>query len=190
MQVVKRITLKKILPNDEFICKKTGLNTDDPHGSIPWHSHAFPRTFCTKFGQAWKRTAERWGIEFEMLLMLRFPLCTHPVIAFWIAPSAWQVPYAARPILYRRTENQIAFDAAIKPLLDAGDVIVHGLVFARMSPLSALDMRGFPRYARRRFSLQLPAAPQMDGWDVFAVHKYFGIKPNPLYMQVRLVLAA
>ncbi|HAP0340558.1 TPA: phosphoadenosine phosphosulfate reductase family protein [Escherichia coli] len=139
----------------------------------------------TKFGQAWKRTAERWGIEFETALDAALSVM-HPSGNSFLDCSLLHGKF---PMLRDRfctdeLKIQIAFDAAIKPLLDAGDVIVQWSGVRADESSKRAEYERFSRDMRDAdFLYNFLPLHKWTAEDVFAVHKYFGIKPNPLYMQ-------
>lgn len=98
----------------------------------------------TKFGQAWLRTAERWGIEFETTLDAALSVM-HPSGNSFLDAALLhgKFPMMRDRFCTDELKIQIAFDAAIKPLLDDGEVSFSGLVFALMSQTNAQDMTGF-----------------------------------------------
>ncbi|EBI4610164.1 phosphoadenosine phosphosulfate reductase [Salmonella enterica] len=139
----------------------------------------------TKFGQAWQRTAERWGIEFETALDAALSVL-HPTGNSFLDAALLHGKF---PMLRDRfctdeLKIKIAFDAAIKPLLDDGEVVVQ---WSGVRADESDKRAGYDRFARDNRDLDflynfLPIHTWTAG-DVFALHKYFGIKPNPLYMQ-------
>lgn len=79
---------------------------------------------------------------------------------------------------------QIAFDKAMQPMLDEGDVVVQ---WSGVRADESSKRAGYERFsADRRDSQFLYNFLPIHSWtaaDVFALHKYFGISPNPLYLQ-------
>lgn len=139
----------------------------------------------TKFGQAWLRTAERWGIEFETAMEAALSVL-HPSGNSFLDAALLHGKF---PMLRDRfctdeLKIQIAFDAAIKPLLDDGDVVVQ---WSGVRADESDKRAGYSRFARDErdpdFLYNFLPIHKWTAADVFALHKYFGITPNPLYTQ-------
>ncbi|WP_320728742.1 phosphoadenosine phosphosulfate reductase family protein [Enterobacter cloacae] len=135
----------------------------------------------TKFGQAWLRTAERWGVEFETALSVM-----HPSGNSFLDCSLLHGKF---PMLRDRfctdeLKIQIAFDKAMQPMLDEGDVVVQ---WSGVRADESSKRAGYERFsADRRDSQFLYNFLPIHSWtaaDVFALHKHFGISPKPLYLQ-------
>nr|WP_313553469.1 phosphoadenosine phosphosulfate reductase family protein [Atlantibacter hermannii] len=79
---------------------------------------------------------------------------------------------------------QIAFDAAIKPLLDDGEVVVQ---WSGVRADESSKRAGYDRFSKDErdpdYLYNFLPIHQWTAADVFALHKYFGISPNPLYTQ-------
>ncbi|ENZ7716337.1 phosphoadenosine phosphosulfate reductase family protein [Klebsiella aerogenes] len=139
----------------------------------------------TKFGQAWLRTAERWGIEFETALDAALSVMYPSGNSFLDAALLHgKFPMMRDRFCTDELKIQIAFDAAIKPLLDDGEVVVQ---WSGVRADESDKRAGYERFScdeRDRDCLYnfLPIH-KWTAADVFALHKYFGIKPNPLYLQ-------
>lgn len=139
----------------------------------------------TKFGQEWLHTAERWGIEFETALEAALSVL-HPSGNSFLDAALLHGKF---PMLRDRfctdeLKIQIAFDAAIKPLLDDGDVVVQ---WSGVRADESDKRAGYDRFARDErdpdFLYNFLPIHKWTAADVFALHKYFGITPNPLYTQ-------
>ncbi|WP_343666189.1 phosphoadenosine phosphosulfate reductase family protein [Enterobacter sp.] len=139
----------------------------------------------TKFGQAWLRTAERWGVEFETALDAALSVM-HPSGNSFLDCSLLHGKF---PMLRDRfctdeLKIQIAFDKAMQPMLDEGDVVVQ---WSGVRADESSKRAGYERFsADRRDSQFLYNFLPIHSWtaaDVFALHKHFGISPNPLYLQ-------
>lgn len=139
----------------------------------------------TKFGKAWHRTAERWGIEFETPLEAALSVM-HPSGNSFLDAALLHGKF---PMLRDRfctdeLKIQIAFDAAIKPLLDDGEVVVQ---WSGVRADESDKRAGYDRFSRDErdpdFLYNFLPIHKWTAADVFALHKYFGISPNPLYTQ-------
>lgn len=139
----------------------------------------------TKFGQAWQRTAERWGIEFETPLTAAMSVL-HPSGNSFLDAALLHGKF---PMLRDRfctdeLKIQIAFDAVMAPLLNDGEVIVQ---WSGVRADESSKRAGYARFeADKRDPDYLFNFLPIHAWsatDVFALQKYFGIKPNPLYLQ-------
>nr|WP_252120477.1 phosphoadenosine phosphosulfate reductase family protein [Symbiopectobacterium purcellii] len=80
----------------------------------------------TKFGQAWLKTAERWGIEFETALDAALSVL-HPSGNSFLDAALLhgQFPQLRNRFCTDELKIQIVFDAVIKPLIDDGEVVVQ-----------------------------------------------------------------
>ncbi|ECJ5905826.1 phosphoadenosine phosphosulfate reductase [Salmonella enterica subsp. diarizonae] len=139
----------------------------------------------TKFGQAWQRTAERWGIEFETPLDAALSVM-HPSGNSFLDAALLhgKFPMMRDRFCTEELKIQIAFDAAIKPLLDDGEVVVQ---WSGVRADESDKRAGYARFACDErdpgFLYNFLPIHKWTATDVFALHKYFGIKPNPLYLQ-------
>lgn len=139
----------------------------------------------TKFGQAWQRTAERWGIEFETPLDAALSVL-HPSGNSFLDAALLhgKFPMMRDRFCTDELKIQIAFDAAIKPLLDDGEVVVQ---WSGVRADESDKRAGYARFASDErdpdYLYNFLPIHQWSAADVFALHKYFGIKPNPLYTQ-------
>lgn len=140
----------------------------------------------TKFGQAWRRgTAKRWGIDFETPLDAALSVL-HPSGNSFLDAALLhgKFPMMRDRFCTDELKIQIAFDAAIKPLLDDGEVVVQ---WSGVRADESDKRSGYSRFARdERDPDYLYNFLPIHKWtaaDVFALHKYFGITPNPLYTQ-------
>ncbi|MDO1266365.1 phosphoadenosine phosphosulfate reductase family protein [Salmonella enterica subsp. enterica serovar Thompson] len=139
----------------------------------------------TKFGQAWQRTAERWGIEFETPLEAALSVMRPSGNSFLDAALLHgKFPMMRDRFCTEELKIQIAFDAAIKPLLDDGEVVVQ---WSGVRADESDKRAGYARFACDErdpgFLYNFLPIHKWTATDVFALHKYFGIKPNPLYLQ-------
>jgi len=139
----------------------------------------------TKFGLAWQKTAERWGIEFETPLDAALSVL-HPSGNSFLDAALLHGKF---PMLRDRfctdeLKIQIAFDAVMAPLLNDGEVIVQ---WSGVRADESSKRAGYARFeADKRDPDYLFNFLPIHAWsatDVFALQKYFGIKPNPLYLQ-------
>lgn len=139
----------------------------------------------TKFGQAWLRTAERWGVEFETALEAALSVM-HPTGNSFLDAALLhgKFPMMRDRFCTDELKIQIAFDAAIKPLLDDGEVVVQ---WSGVRADESDKRAGYARFARDErdphFLYNFLPIHKWKAADVFALHKYFGVKPNPLYLQ-------
>lgn len=139
----------------------------------------------TKFGQSWLRTAERWGIEFETALEAALSVL-HPSGNSFLDAALLhgKFPMMRDRFCTDELKIQMAFDAAIKPLLDDGDVVVQ---WSGVRADESTKRAGYERFSSDQrdpeFLYNFLPIHQWTAADVFALHKYFGIKPNPLYTQ-------
>lgn len=140
----------------------------------------------TKFYKAWRRTAERWGVEFKTPMEAAlFALSGPSGNAFLdVALLHGKFPMMRDRFCTDELKIQAAFDGAIKPMLDDGEVVVQWSgVRADESSKRAGYERFSPDLRDPEFLYNFLPIHQWTAKDVFALHKHFGIKPNPLYMQ-------
>ncbi|EGT5661534.1 phosphoadenosine phosphosulfate reductase [Cronobacter dublinensis subsp. dublinensis] len=139
----------------------------------------------TPFGRAWQKTAERWGIEFDTPLEAALSVL-HPSGNSFLDAA---LLHGMFPMLRNRfctdeLKIQVAFDSAIKPMLDAGDVVVQ---WSGVRGDESAKRAGYERFSTDQrdpeFLYNFLPIHQWTAADVFALHKHFGIKPNPLYTQ-------
>ena len=139
----------------------------------------------TPFGRAWLKTAERWGIEFDTPLEAALSVL-HPSGNSFLDAA---LLHGMFPMLRNRfctdeLKIQVAFDFAIKPLLDAGEVVVQ---WSGVRGDESSKRAGYERFSTDQrdpeFLYNFLPIHQWTAADVFALHKYFGIAPNPLYTQ-------
>ena len=139
----------------------------------------------TNFGKSWQRTAERWGVEFETPLEAALSVL-HPSGNSFLDAA---LLHGMFPMLRNRfctdeLKIQVAFDFAIKPLLDAGEVVVQ---WSGVRGDESAKRAGYERFSTdqrdHEFLYNFLPIHQWTAADVFALHKYFGISPNPLYTQ-------
>jgi len=79
---------------------------------------------------------------------------------------------------------QIAFDKAMQPMLDDGEVVVQ---WSGVRADESSKRAGYERFSKDRrdpdFLFNFLPIHQWTAAEVFAAHKYFGININPLYTQ-------
>jgi len=140
----------------------------------------------TKFAKAWMQTAKRWGIEFETALDAALSVLGQPSGNSFLDAALLHGKF---PMLRDRfctdeLKIQIAFDAVMKPLLDEGEVIVQ---WSGVRADESSKRAGYERFSTDQrdpqFLYNFLPIHQWTAKDVFALHKHFGIKPNPLYTQ-------
>ncbi|MCM8183948.1 phosphoadenosine phosphosulfate reductase family protein, partial [Enterobacter hormaechei] len=80
----------------------------------------------TKFGKAWQRTAEKWGIEFQTPLEAALSVL-HPSGNSFLDACLLhgKFPQLRDRFCTDELKIQIAFDAVMQPMLDDGEVIVQ-----------------------------------------------------------------
>ncbi|HFQ8150850.1 TPA: phosphoadenosine phosphosulfate reductase family protein [Klebsiella aerogenes] len=139
----------------------------------------------TSFGREWKKTAIRWGVEFDTALEAALSVL-HPSGNSFLDAA---LLHGMFPMLRNRfcTEElkiQVAFDSAIKPLLDDGEVVVQ---WSGVRGDESSKRAGYERFSSDQrdpeFLYNFLPIHQWTAADVFSLHKYFGISPNPLYTQ-------
>ncbi|HBV2179964.1 TPA: phosphoadenosine phosphosulfate reductase family protein [Klebsiella pneumoniae] len=139
----------------------------------------------TAFGRAWLRTAERWGIEFETALEAALSVM-HPSGNSFLdcALLHGKFPMLRDRFCTDELKIQIAFDSAMRPMLDDGDVIVQ---WSGVRADESSKRAGYERFSADQrdpeFLYNFLPIHQWTAADVFALHKHFGISPNPLYTQ-------
>ncbi|MGK1065326.1 phosphoadenosine phosphosulfate reductase family protein [Klebsiella pneumoniae] len=139
----------------------------------------------TSFGREWKKTAKRWGVEFDTALEAALSVL-HPSGNSFLDAA---LLHGMFPMLRNRfcTEElkiQVAFDSAIEPLLDDGEVVVQ---WSGVRGDESSKRAGYERFSSDQrdseFLYNFLPIHQWTAADVFSLHKYFGISPNPLYTQ-------
>lgn len=139
----------------------------------------------TAFGRAWQKTAKRWGIDFETALDAALSVM-HPSGNSFLDAALLHGKF---PMLRDRfctdeLKIQIAYNAAIRPMLDEGDVVVQ---WSGVRGDESSKRAGYDRFAAdmrdEGFLYNFLPIHQWTAADVFALHHYLGIKPNPLYLQ-------
>jgi 3'-phosphoadenosine 5'-phosphosulfate sulfotransferase (PAPS reductase)/FAD synthetase len=139
----------------------------------------------TQFGRAWQKTAERWGIEFDTPLEAALSVLQPSGNSFLDAALLHgKFPMLRDRFCTDELKIQIAYDAVMAPLLNDGEVIVQ---WSGVRADESSKRAGYSRFeADRRepdFLYNFLPIHQWTATDVFALHKYMGIKPNPLYLQ-------
>ncbi|WP_288422996.1 phosphoadenosine phosphosulfate reductase family protein [uncultured Pantoea sp.] len=139
----------------------------------------------TKFAEAWRASAKRWGVDFDTPLDAALSVLKPSGNSFLDAALLHgKFPMLRDRFCTDELKINAAFDQAINPLLDDGEVVVQ------WSGVRGDESSKRATYARfeadRRDSSCLYNFLPIHKWtasDVFALHKYFGIKPNPLYLE-------
>ncbi|MEG2043297.1 MAG: phosphoadenosine phosphosulfate reductase family protein, partial [Hafnia sp.] len=134
----------------------------------------------TKFGQAWLKTAERWGIDFKTPLEAALSVM-HPSGNSFLdcALLHGKFPMLRDRFCTDELKIQVAFDLIIKPLLDDGEIIVQWSgVRADESSKRATYERFSTDHRDTNFLYNFLPSHHWTASDVFELHKYFGIKPN------------
>jgi 3'-phosphoadenosine 5'-phosphosulfate sulfotransferase (PAPS reductase)/FAD synthetase len=139
----------------------------------------------TQFGRAWQKTAERWGIEFETPLEAALSVLQPSGNSFLDAALLHgKFPMLRDRFCTDELKIQIAYDAVMAPLLNDGEVIVQ---WSGVRADESSKRAGYSRFEvdQREPDYLYNFLPihQWTAVDVFALHKYFGIKPNPLYLK-------
>ncbi|HEM8505014.1 TPA: phosphoadenosine phosphosulfate reductase family protein [Citrobacter koseri] len=139
----------------------------------------------TPFGRAWQKTAERWGIEYDTPLEAALSVL-HPSGNSFLDAA---LLHGMFPMLRNRfctdeLKIQVAYDFAIKPLLDDGEVVVQ---WSGVRGDESSKRASYDRFSSDQrdpdFLYNFLPIHQWTAADVFALHKHFGISPNPLYTQ-------
>lgn len=139
----------------------------------------------THFGRTWQKTAKRWGIDFETPLDAALSVM-HPSGNSFLDAALLHGKF---PMLRDRfctdeLKIQIAYDAVVRPMLDDGEVVVQ---WSGVRGDESSKRAGYERFSAdmrdEGYLYNFLPIHQWSATDVFALHKYFGIKPNPLYMQ-------
>ncbi|MEB5946482.1 phosphoadenosine phosphosulfate reductase family protein [Klebsiella pneumoniae] len=139
----------------------------------------------TAFGRAWLRTAERWGIEFDTALEAALSVM-HPSGNSFLdcALLHGKFPMLRDRFCTDELKIQIAFDSAMRPMLDDGDVVVQ---WSGVRADESSKRAGYERFSADQrdpeFLYNFLPIHRWTAADVFALHKHFGISPNPLYTQ-------
>jgi len=139
----------------------------------------------TQFGRAWQKTAERWGIEFDTPLEAALSVLQPSGNSFLDAALLHgKFPMLRDRFCTDELKIQIAYDAVMAPLLNDGEVIVQ---WSGVRADESSKRAGYSRFEvdQREPDYLYNFLPihQWTAMDVFALHKYFGIKPNPLYLK-------
>ena len=139
----------------------------------------------TKFGKAWQRTAEKWGIEFQTPLEAALSVL-HPSGNSFLDACLLhgKFPQLRDRFCTDELKIQIAFDAVMQPMLDDGEVIVQ---WSGVRADESSKRAGYERFSTDQrdpaFLYNFLPIHQWTASDVFALHKHFGLNPNPLYLQ-------
>ncbi|QYJ79400.1 phosphoadenosine phosphosulfate reductase family protein [Shewanella acanthi] len=141
----------------------------------------------TKFAENWRSAAAKIGLpEFESPIEAfnsSFVRSGNPFLDMCLLHGGF--PIGRQRYCTDELKIQVVFDKVLSPLLDDGkDVIQWSGVRAEESDKRA----SYPRFSedKRNNAGQLFNFLPIHQWtaaDVFALYKYFGIKPNPLYLQ-------
>lgn len=139
----------------------------------------------TVFGRTWLKTAERWGIEFETPLDACLSALKPSGNSFLDAALLHgKFPQLRDRFCTEELKIRAAFDGTIKPLIDDGEIVVQ---WSGVRGDESEKRARYPRFSTDlRDSDYLYNFLPIQKWtaaDVFALHKYFGVKPNPLYLE-------
>ncbi|WP_338149547.1 phosphoadenosine phosphosulfate reductase domain-containing protein [Xenorhabdus bovienii] len=139
----------------------------------------------TKFASAWRQTAARWGIEYETPLDAALSVMKPSGNSFLDACLLHgKFPMLRDRFCTDELKIQIVYDAVLAPQIDDGDVIVQWSgVRADESTKRASYVRFEPDRRNDKYLYNFLPIHSWTATDVFALHKYFGINPNPLYLQ-------
>ncbi|WP_054178635.1 phosphoadenosine phosphosulfate reductase family protein [Trabulsiella odontotermitis] len=183
--------VKRIYTEDDFARRRAHLQKNWPKRQVirmgVYRGVVMPSLARsdTKFGQAWLRTAERWGIEYETALDAAMSVM-HPSGNSFLdcALLHGKFPMLRDRFCTDELKIQIAYEKVMQPLLDNGDVVVQ---WSGVRADESSKRAGYERFSADRrdpdFLYNFLPIHRWTAADVFAVHKYFGIKPNPLYTQ-------
>ncbi|WOI99628.1 phosphoadenosine phosphosulfate reductase family protein [Citrobacter koseri] len=182
---------KRIYTEDDFAKRRAYLQKNWPKRQVirmgAYRGIVMPSLSRsdTRFGQAWLRTAERWGIEFETALDAALSVM-HPTGNSFLdmALLHGKFPMLRDRFCTDELKIQAAYDQVMLPMLDEGDVVVQ---WSGVRADESSKRAGYERFSTDRrdpdFLYNFLPIHQWTAADVFAAHKYFGIKPNPLYIQ-------
>ncbi|MEQ1969481.1 phosphoadenosine phosphosulfate reductase family protein, partial [Xenorhabdus nematophila] len=139
----------------------------------------------TKFAAAWRQTAARWGIEYETPLDAALSVMKPSGNSFLDACLLHgKFPMLRDRFCTDELKIQIVYDKVLTPLINEGEVIVQ---WSGVRADESTKRAGYNRFEPdRRNDGYLYNFLPIHSWtatDVFALHKYFGIAPNPLYLQ-------
>lgn len=139
----------------------------------------------TKFGQAWQRTAERWDIGFETPLDAALSVMHPSGNSFLdLALLHGKFPMLRDRFCTDELKIQAAYNQVMLPLIDDGEVVVQ---WSGVRADESSKRAGYERFSRDMrdadFLYNFLPIHRWTATDVFALHKYFGIKPNPLYIK-------
>ena len=139
----------------------------------------------TKFAEAWRKSAARWGINFDSPLDAALSVLKPSGNSFLDAALLHgKFPMLRDRFCTDELKIQVAYDQAIQPLLNDGEVVVQ---WSGVRGDESSKRAGYARFeSDKRDSSFLYNFLPIHKWtatEVFALHKYFGIKPNPLYME-------
>ncbi|MBN7122851.1 phosphoadenosine phosphosulfate reductase [Erwinia billingiae] len=139
----------------------------------------------TKFAEAWRKSAKRWGIDFTSPLEAALSVLKPSGNSFLDAALLHgKFPMLRDRFCTDELKIQVAFDQAIAPLLDEGEVVVQ---WSGVRGDESSKRAGYNRFEGDKrdpdFLYNFLPIHKWTATDVFALHKYFGIKPNPLYME-------
>lgn len=139
----------------------------------------------SKFGQAWLKTAERWGVQFDTALDACLSVMKPSGNSFLDAALLHgKFPQLRDRFCTDELKIQISFDAILKPLLDDGEIIVQ---WSGVRADESEKRSKYPRFEHDKrdpdFLYNFLPLHKISALDVFAIHKYFGVAPNPLYKE-------
>lgn len=140
----------------------------------------------TNFAEAWRNSAKRWGIEFDTPLDAALSVL-HPSGNSFLDAALLHGKF---PMLRDRfctdeLKIKVAYDKVVGPLINDGEVVVQwsgvrGDESSKRASYARFEMDNRDKNNQDFLYNFLP----IHNWtaaDVFALHKYMGIKPNPLY---------
>ncbi|HCM9589239.1 TPA: phosphoadenosine phosphosulfate reductase family protein, partial [Enterobacter hormaechei subsp. steigerwaltii] len=128
------------------------------------------------------RTAEKWGIEFQTPLEAALSVL-HPSGNSFLDACLLhgKFPQLRDRFCTDELKIQIAFDAVMQPMLDDGEVIVQ---WSGVRADESSKRAGYERFSTDQrdpaFLYNFLPIHQWTASDVFALHKHFGLNPNPL----------
>lgn len=139
----------------------------------------------TKFAEAWRKSAKRWGVDFDTPLEAALSVLKPSGNSFLdTALLHGKFPMLRDRFCTDELKINSVFDQVINPMLNDGEVVVQ---WSGVRGDESTKRASYARFeADRRDPEFLYNFLPIHKWtaaDVFALHKYFSIKPNPLYME-------
>lgn len=137
----------------------------------------------SKFGQSWLKTAKRWGIDFDNALDACLSVMKPSGNSFLDAALIHGKFAQLRDrFCTDELKIKIVYDSVLKPLLDDGEIIVQ---WSGVRGDESAKRASYPRFSPDQrdsgFLYNFLPIHKISALDVFAIHKYFGVDPNPLY---------